>query len=401
MGSNLIIAPDDSMWWILRPEFTVFTEKIYMSKKQYHKEEESKDRSGYHKVTWDRLQVLLDNNLVEIKDFKLNENQIDKETDLILAKIIKKKEVHPSLLNDMIFAYNYWIEFNNMKLDLVPEDQDYHADILKNMPLWKDDLDILKRKGNEAFYLKEAIIKYATRNIIKKVLTLKHLNKEYNSCPLTALKEYEPFLKYIELDLDAPLITERTAFTYKNKIPSKFINGSIHLPLEPEYDFMRFNLSKIKFNNVYKSIFHNYKQYRLRVKELMKYSEEVAFNLSEGKLKKKVTDDFLSINRELLNNHRDIRRNSNYLAYSFFGLSLIPVPALAALFGFLGLQSTKVSEFLDSAKMYLKGISNDGLAAYYAFNETLMDTKRLEKFPDIQKENSKFGYGKEKFWREK
>ncbi len=400
MGSNLIITPDDSMWWILRPEFTVFVDKIYMSKDQYLKEEQSKNRSGYHKVTWDRLQVLIDNDLIEIKDLKIDEKVIENEAKNVISKISKKKQEHPELLNDMIFAYEYWIEFNKMKLDLVPEDQEYHSDILKNMPLWKEDLDVLKKKGNEAFYIKEEIIKYATTNIIEKVLTLKHLNKAYGSCPLTALKEYEPFLKYVELELDAPLITDRTSFTYQNRMPSKFNNGSVHLPIEPEYDFMRFNLSKVKFKNVYKGVFNNYKKYRTRVKDLMKYSEEVAFNLSDGKIDKKVTNDFISINHDLLKSHRQIRKNSKYLAYCFFGLSLIPIPAVAALFSFLGLKSEKISEYVDSAKMHLKGISPDGLSAYYAFNESLMDISKLDKFPGVQKENSKFKYGKEKFWRQ-
>jgi hypothetical protein len=399
METKLIITPDDSMWWILRPEFTAFVDKIVMSPEQFKGEKNNKNRSGYHKTTWDRLEVLMDNNLIEIKDLNIDEEKINDETSTIIHSIFHSERIHPSILEDTIFAYEYWIEFNQQKLDLVPEDQDYHRDILKSMPLWKDDLKLLKSKGNEAFLQRPEIIKYGTTNIIKKVLSLKHLNESNQECPLTGLKEYEPFLKYIELNLDAPLLTERTAFTYKNQIPSNFIGGSVHLPVEPEYDFMRFKLSKLKFNELLKSTFSNYKDARKKANDLLNRSEEIAFNLSEGKLKQKVTDDFLNINKELLKNHRSIRKNSKYLSYCFFGLSLIPIPPIAALFGLLGLSSKKISEYVDSAQLYMKGITPNGLSTYYSFNESLMDISKLDKFPDVQKENKSFKYDKEKFWR--
>ncbi len=35
METKLIITPDDSMWWILRPEFVTFIDKIIISKEQF------------------------------------------------------------------------------------------------------------------------------------------------------------------------------------------------------------------------------------------------------------------------------------------------------------------------------------------------------------------------------
>lgn len=400
METKLIITPDDTMWWILRPEFTAFVDKIIMSPEQYEEEENNKNRSGYHKTTWNRLEVLIDNNLIEIKELNIDNEKIEKETSSIIKSIFNSDNIHPAILADTIFAYEYWIDFNQQKLDLVPEDQDYHNDILKSMPLWKDDLNLLKNKGVEAFKLRPDIIKYGTTNIIKKVLSLKYLNETHQECPLTGLKEYEPFLKYIELNLDAPLLTERTAFTYKNRIPSNFIGGSVHLPIEPEYDFMKFKLSKLKFSELIKTTFANYKSARKKANELFNRSEEIAFGLTEGKMKQKVTDDFLKINNELLNDHRNIRKNSKYLSYCFFGLSLIPIPPIAALFGLLGLGSKRIYEYVDSAQLYMKGITPNGLSTYYSFNESLMDISKLDKFPEVQKENKTFRYDKENFWRE-
>ena len=401
METKLIITPDDSMWWILRPEFTAFVDKIIMSPEQFNEEKNSKGRSGYHKITWDRLEVLLDNNFIEIKELNINENKLNKDTSDIINSIINADKIHHSIIEDTIFAYQYWIDFNNQKLELVPEDQEYHNEILKSMPIWENDLELIISKGEEAFTLRPEILKYTLTNIIKKVITIKYLNEMHQECPLTALKEYEPFLKYLELNLDAPLLTERTAFTYQEAIPSNFIHGSVHLPIEPEYDFMRFKLSKLRFNDLLKATFSNYKKSRIKVNELMNRSEEVAFNLSEGKIHQKVTNEFININTELLKSHHKIRKRSKYLSNCFFGLSLIPIPPIAALFGYLGLKSKKISEYVDSAQLYMKGITPNGLSTYYSFNESLMDVSKLDKFPEVNEENKSFKYENERFWRER
>jgi len=400
MKTKLIITPDDSMWWILRPEFVAFIDKIIMSKAQYEEEKKCQYKSGYHKTTWERLEVLIENGLIEIKDINFNKDKIDEEANAIINRILSPSQTHSSIVDDMIFAYKYWIDFNKQKIALVPGDQQYSKEILKSMPKWNEDLMLLQTKKEEAFTIRPEISKYTVSNIIKKVITIRFLNDTYHECPLTALKEYEPFLKYIELDLNAPLLTERTAFTYQNKIPSKFLNGSVHLPVEPEYNFMRFKLSKLKFSELIKNTFSNYKNARIKVNDLLNRSEEVAFNLSEGKIVQKVTNDFININNELLNSHKTIRKRSNYLSYCFFGLSLIPFPPIAALFGYLGVKSKKISEFIDSAQLYLKGITPEGLSTYYSFNESLMDVTKLAKFPEIQSENSQYKFDAENFWRE-
>ena len=386
------------MWWILRPEFVTFIDKIIISKEQFEVEERSREKSGYHKVTWDRLNVLLDNNILEIQDIKIDNDKLNSSVNTTVDNIFDKNNPKLSVVEDTIFAYQYWIDFNKQKLDLVPNDQDYHKDISQSMPTWLNDMELLKKEGLKAFKIKPEIKEYTLKNIIKKVHQLKILNETYNECPLTALKEYEPFLKYINSDINSPIITERTAFTYKNKIPSK-LDGSVHLPIEPEYDFMRFNLSKIKFQNILKTLTDNYKVARKKLKELQKHSEEISFGLSQGKFNYKVTGDFININRDLLDNHRKVRKHSKYLSYCFFGLSLIPIPPVAALFGFWGLKSTKIAEFFESARFYFKGITPKGLSTYYSFNESLMDISKLEKFPDVQKNNNDFLYDKEKFWR--
>lgn len=398
METKLIITPDDSMWWILRPEFVTFIDKIIISKEQFEEEERSKNKSGYHKVTWDRLNVLLDNNILEIKDIKIDNDKLNSLTNTTIKNIFNKNNPKLSVVADTIFAYEYWIDFNKQKLDLVPNDQDYHTDISQSMPTWLNDMELLKKEGLKAFKIKPGIKEFTLKNIIKKVHQIKIINETYNECPLTALKEYEPFLKYIDSNINSPFITERTAFTYKNKIPSK-LDGSVHLPIEPEYDFMRFNLSKIKFQNILKTLIDNYKEARNKIKELQKHSEEISFGLSQGKFNHKVTEDFININRYLLDNHRKVRSHSKYLSYCFFGLSLIPIPPVTALFGFLGLKSKKIAEYFESASFYFKGISPKGLSTYYSFNESLMDISKLNKFPDVQKDNNDFLYDKEKFWR--
>lgn len=398
MATKLVIVPEDSMWWLLRPEFVTFIDKVIISKEQYQIEEQSKEISGYHKVTWDRLNVLLDNNILEIREIILNKKKIEQETNKLLTDVFDNTEQYPSLVDDMIFSYNYWINYNKQKIDLVPNDQEYHKSIIEAMPLWEKDLELLKNEGYNAFNKSKGIKEYTLKNIIKKVLQMKEINESFKECPLTALREYEPFLKFIKSEFNAPIITEKTLYTYNNKIPSK-LNGSVHLPIEPNYEFMRFKLSKLKFQDILKSLINNYKKSREKVKTLQKISEEITYGLSIGKFNQKVTQDFLNINTELLNNQRKVQTHSKYLSYSFFGLSLIPNPLTAGLFGFLGLNAKKIAEFFETARFSFKGITPNGLSAYYSFNESLMDISKLNKFPDIQKENSTIISSKQKFWR--
>lgn len=65
------------MWWILRPEFIAFVDKIIISPEQLEEERNSQTKSGYHKITWDRLEVLLDNDLIAPLDFELDNSAIE------------------------------------------------------------------------------------------------------------------------------------------------------------------------------------------------------------------------------------------------------------------------------------------------------------------------------------
>ena len=93
------------------------------------------------------------------------------------------------------------------------------------------------------------------------------------------------------------------------------------------------------------------------------------------------------------------KTRSEYLSYSFFGLSLIPIPELSILFGALGLGSSKLGEHIESSQYYLKGLSTKGLSAYYSFLESMVDVSKLEKFPDIQNDNNNIIAPDKPFWR--
>ena len=64
METLLVIPPGDAKWWLLRPEFFAFIDKIQIDPKDYAKTKSERKDSGYNKVIWDRLSVLIDKDKV-------------------------------------------------------------------------------------------------------------------------------------------------------------------------------------------------------------------------------------------------------------------------------------------------------------------------------------------------
>ncbi|HEX9655040.1 MAG TPA: hypothetical protein VGA99_15140, partial [bacterium] len=135
--------------------------------------------------------------------------------------------------------------------------------------------------------------------------------------------------------------------------------------------------------------------------ETIQRTDDVVFGLSESRLSHKVTQDFLTINKELKELSDQTRRRSEYLSLAFSGLSMLPIPFLSQFFNILGMGSKKISEFIESRDLSSIGFKPNGLSAYIGFLETTIRTDASPKFPDIKSVNEKLDseYFNDPFWR--
>ena len=204
MQTKLVVMPRDSMWWIVRPEFVAFLDKIVMDKSHFAFEKDEKDRSGFHRLAWDRLNVLGDTGLLELRDLGISDTDVKSKADRLLLLIQSNAEWLEQFCNDLAFGYQYWIDFNQMKIDLLPNNEEYIRLIRENMGTWLADLQALQQRGKLALEERPAILEYVGRNVLEKVVTLDLLASKHGLCPLSALKEYEPFVKWLYAEFENP-----------------------------------------------------------------------------------------------------------------------------------------------------------------------------------------------------
>lgn len=386
MEINIVTLPKDSMWWIIRPEFIAYIDKIYMDKKQFKYEEDEKERSGFHKVAWERLNILLDNNMLDLIDINIDDSIVENDTNNIFKNIYRDSSSIEQFIDDLIFSYKYWIDFNILKIKLLPDNQEYSKLIKGFMTIWERDLKSLEENRKEALNSRPDIIDNVGRNIIKKIVTMNIMNEDLKYYPMSSLKEYEPFTKWLPNYKEKTYVTEKIILSYKNSlinVNNKFVN----LPLEPEYDFLRFKLEKQKFNRKIKEIKETYKVIKYKFREILSYSEELLFGIYESKWNQSVTNDLMILNKELSESTRKASRRSKYLSKAFGGLSFIPIPVLSQVLNGISLTSDEISRVFQSIQLTNKGIRSKGLKSYLSFLESMLNYKIYDKFPQIVEQN--------------
>lgn len=398
METLLVIPPGDSKWWLLRPEFFAFIDKIQIDPKDYEKASSRRKESGYHKVIWERLSVLADKGKVILGDIPVSFELATEESKKQIDNIVTKEELLVGFIEDLSFAYRYWIDYNKQKLRLLPEGQWYAEEIIEQIPVWEDDLKLIREQGPKAFELKPEILTQVAVQVLARAHLLNQTRKSCPGNPMTSLKEYEPFIKYVDSLFDVPLMTERTKLVSHYEGQPTFLDGSAHMGIEPDLEFLNFRLSQKKFWGRIISLFDNFKEARNTLREFKNRAQDVVYALAEAKFTQKVSDEFVNLNRSLKEEADRTRRRSKYLSKFFFGLSLVADPITSRFFSIICQKSENISERIESLKLYEKGFSREGLSIYYGFLESLMDVSLIYKFPDMESDKKK-PEGQRPFWR--
>jgi len=400
VNTRFVVMPNDSMWWILRPEFIAFVDNVVMDIRQIEYEENEKDKSGFHKLVWDRLSVLASEGLVTFEDLKIDNDAIDHDAQCVLDSIMGDENSQVVFVRDMIFAYEYWISFNKMKVDLLPNNQDYSKLIQKNSLLWLEDLNSLKTIGRKALIDRPSIVTDVARNILKKIATMNCLRKHYPYMPMSSLKEYEPFFKYVHDDISLSAANEASVLTHSSEFTRR-PNLRIDLPIEPEYNFLRFRLSKKEFWDHVKNTISLYKTMKRRLDDLLDISNDLIMISQRENPRIKVTKDFTNILRSIKNAAQCQTKRSSYLSKTFSGISLLPIPILSTIMTSMSILSSDISQIITAMDFNRNGLSGKGFSSYVSFLESMIDSSSSTKFPQIANDNKAWSSAPSKlpFWR--
>ena len=194
MDVTLVAPPNDSMWWVLRPEFIGFVDKVVIDRNQWVREDAERNKSGYHKLVWERLSVLGDEGILVLDDLDLPSIQIEQKANTLIEKALSDRpEV---FVDDLISAYEYWISFNRLKLHLLPKGQQYSKLISDLVPVWESDLAQLKTDRSLALIDQPKIVEYVAKNIFIKVIELEELNRIYHKCAFSSLSGHSKIISH-------------------------------------------------------------------------------------------------------------------------------------------------------------------------------------------------------------
>jgi hypothetical protein len=289
----------------------------------------------------------------------------------------------------------------NWKPSYFPSNKDIENKILNLIPLWQSDLNLLRSARVEALTERPKILSFVANNIFIKIIELERLNSKYEKCAFSSLREYEPFIKYLMLNEPIVLAAESTKLTKSGQMISPSISSAIELSAEPEFDFLKLTLSQATFKKRIINVLDNYRSARTKLRQMVERTDDLIFGIAKQSVNTKVMNDLLVINSELSSLRKQASKRSKYLSLTFSGLSMLPVPFVSQLLNLLGMGSGKISEIIESGALANRGLSPNGLSAYYYFLESNINFSKLERFPEVEKENKKLdsNFFEDPFWR--
>jgi hypothetical protein len=396
MAVRIVITPGDSMWWLMRPEFLAYVDEIELDPADYERVKSEKSDSAYRAVVWKRLSVLGDNGLVRLSPVKVDWNCVTLQAERKIREVLSDEEKARAFVADMIFAYRYWIEFNQQRLAIMPVDDDYAESVNLHMPVWADDLDMLMSLGKKALIDRPEIVEQTARSILIRVASLREIGRSHSGLALASLKEFQPFLKYIDCAPDRPLPAGVPEAAEMGYLPPEHAAGWRDLPVDPDLAFLSFDLSKRALWERLSSIRQRCEGHRAVLNALLMRVDEMRYASAEGVLDARVAGEYARLAGELDDLEFTARQSSPYLRGAFYGLTLVPTPALSRLLG-AAASPGRGRPAADEAACELASLG--GAPAWSAIQESLLDLSRVGKLPKARPRRRKLPHRPPAFWR--
>jgi len=380
MAVRIVITPGDSMWWLLRPEFLVYVDSVAVDPADYRRVESEKSESGYHAAVWRRLSVLRDRGVLDLVPVDARRSEAGAEADRRLAAIVADPDLAEALVADLIFAYRYWLEFNLQRLEALPLVDAYAESVREHLPLWEADLNLLLSRGVESFREQPKIIEQTARSILHRVACLRNLNSGSQGSAFASLRQFQPFIKYLELPPDFPRESRVAAFGRWGADPSG--GRTLDLPVEPDLGFLSHRLGRAEFWERLSGLRAGFAEARSLVGALAEAASGVLEGLAAGRLEEAALERCARLEREAREAAAVVRTGSRYLGQAFHGVCLVPTLVLAAALGGVPPRAAP------GIKM-----------GFYFIQESLLDLSKVKAPPRVGVWRKSGGARRYTFWR--
>jgi hypothetical protein len=373
MPVRILITPEDTMWWLMRPEFLAYVDEIVLDPADYDRVKREKSDSAYRAVVWKRLRALGDNGLLQEGSIKIDWDLMSLQAERKIREILCDSEKTKVFVADIVFAYQYWIEFNQQRLAIMPIEDDYAETVKLHMPVWMSDLALLERRGKLAFVERPEIVEQTARSILIRVASLRELAMHYPGIAFASLKEFQPFLKYTDCGPEEPL--PAGAFeVIRGYFPKDVGRLARDLPVEPDVAFLMFDMSKRSFWEHLSVLRDRYKGARAILGSILAHLDEIGKGLKQGRIETEVLTGYGRLMRELDDLELAGREGSPYLRDVLYGLSLLPTRSLTRML--------EVARGNDLRPVESPSVGAEGQAeappAYYGILESLLDITKLK-----------------------
>jgi hypothetical protein len=375
MGMCIVVSPGDSMWWLLRPEFLAYVDRVRVDPADYARVESEKSDSGYHAAVWRRLSVLAANGVLDLSPVEVDWESCGVEAEQRLEKVLPDERLAEVFIADLIFVYRYWLEFNQQRLETLPVVDAYAQCVREHLPVWTSDLELLVNRGRQALLDQPKILQQTARSIVGRAVCLREVNRRYRGAAFASLRQFQPFVKYAECPQDFPPDACLEVFGVNGKdLPAA---RTINLPVEPDLSFLSHGMSKLDYWTRLSAIRSDYAGMRARLSSLGAAGVELIDNLRDGRLDLRAAQACAGLERELADLGSKIRAGSPYLREAFYGLCLVPTVALARTLEAVGEEGGRGAA-PPPGKPDADLVSCPEACGYYAIQESLLDLSRVE-----------------------
>jgi hypothetical protein len=394
MAVRIVITPEDSMWWLMRPEFLAYVDEVLLDPADYDRVKREKSDSAYRAVVWKRLVVLGDNGLLRLGSIEIDWDRLNLQAERKIREILCDDEKTRVFVTDMIFAYRYWIEFNQQRLAIMPIEDDYADSVSLHLPVWVSDLRLLETRGKLALIERPEIVEQTAKSILIRVGSLREIARHHPGVAFASLKEFQPFLKYTDCGPDEPL-PPGVLDVIKGYFPREPGRAWRDLPVEPDMAFLLFDLSKRDFWERLSRLQDGFKGTRAVLGSLLAHLDDIAQGLRHGRLEAAVAAGYARLARELDDLEFATREGSPYLRDAFYGMSLVPTRSLSRML------RAASGDGAPAAQENPAGPESRAEAppAYYGMLECLLDLSRSKPLRQAKPRRAAARHKPPPFWR--
>lgn len=394
MAVRIVITPEDTMWWLMRPEFLAYVDEVLLDPADYDRVKREKSDSAYRAVVWKRLLVLGDKGLLRLGHVEIDWDRLNLQAERKIREILCDSEKTRVFVADMIFAYKYWIEFNQQRLAIMPIEDDYADTVSLHLPVWAGDLALLESRGKLAFIERPEIVEQTARSILVRVGSLREIARHHPGVAFASLKEFQPFLKYTDCGPEEPL-PPGVLDVIKGYSPREPGRSFRDLPVEPDMAFLLFDLSKHDFGERLSRLRDDFKGTRAVLGSLLAHLNEIAEGLRQGRVEAAAVEGYVRLAGELDNLELATRQGSPYLRDAFYGMSLVPTRSLSRM---LRAASGDGAPAADDSPVCPESPA-EAPPAYYGILECLLDLSRSTPLPQAKPRRSRSKRKPPPFWR--